>query len=438
MLRRYTCSWEKTKQQLQHYRRRTPEISPLYQIVYHSRDDLSVQWELRFQHQYGCLRDEVLKTLDEYLNCGILAHGAARVYCDGCKHSLLIAFSCKRRGVCPSCGAKRAVKFAEHIYSEVLEDVPHRHTVFTIPKRLRVFFKYDRKLNTILFLAAWSALSQLLGTDERELGAIFTVQTAGEALNYHPHLHGLLADGYWREGIFTRFAEIDLEALTQAFGERVLAQLHKRELLTDDVVAQILSQDHTGFGVWMGDPLHDKESEQFVARYIERAPLSLEKLFIQDNSVAYGTKDGTAHEFDALEFLAELSCHIPKTYESITRYYGRYSSRRRGERAKLAARSTKETESEPESDYRNEFRKSAWAACIKRIYEIDPLECPKCQSQMRIVAFIQDEHSIKDIMRAEGLPDFRAPPAIPKFIDNSQDTYELSSCDSFEPLPDDF
>ena len=59
---------------------------------------------------------------------------------------------------------------------------------------------------------------------------------------------------------------------------------------------------------------------------------------------------------------------------------------------------------------------------------------------MRIVAFIQHEHSIKDIMRAEGLPDFRAPPAIPKFIDTStlQDTYELSSCDSFEASPDDF
>jgi NADP-dependent 3-hydroxy acid dehydrogenase YdfG len=81
--------------------------------------------------------------------------------------------------------------------------------------------------------------------------------------------------------------------------------------------------------------------------------------------------------------------------------------------------------------FRSEFRKSAWAACIKRIYEIDPLECPKCKAQMRIIAFIQDEHSIKDIMRAEGLPDFRAPPAIPKFIDTSQDTYELSSCDSF-------
>ena len=208
MLRRYT--WEKAKDKLQHYRRRIPETSPLYQIVYHSRDDLQFQWEARFQHQYGCLRDEVLKTLDEYLNCGILAHGAARVYCDGCKHSLLIAFSCKRRGVCPSCGAKRAVKFAEHIYSEVIEDVPHRHTVFTIPKRLRVFFKYDRKLNTILFRAAWGALSQVLGINERELAAIFTGQTTGEALNYHPHLHGLLADGYWKDGVFTRFAEVDL------------------------------------------------------------------------------------------------------------------------------------------------------------------------------------------------------------------------------------
>jgi hypothetical protein len=110
MLRRYT--WEKAKEKLQHYRRRTPEASVLYQIVHHSRDDLQFQWEERFQHQYGCLRDEVLKTFDEYLNlarrrlaeggCGILAHGAARVYCDGCKH----------RGICPSCGAKRAVKFA--------------------------------------------------------------------------------------------------------------------------------------------------------------------------------------------------------------------------------------------------------------------------------------------------------------------------------------
>jgi hypothetical protein len=82
------------------------------------------------------------------------------------------------------------VKFAEHIYSNVIEDVPHRHTVFTVPKRLRSYFMYDRSLNSILFRAAWGALSEVLGVDERELAAIFTVQPAGEALNFHPHLHG--------------------------------------------------------------------------------------------------------------------------------------------------------------------------------------------------------------------------------------------------------
>ena len=156
----YRCAhWEKSKERLQHYRRREPERSTLYQLVYHGRYELARVWKERFQPDYGVLRDEVLNTLDEYLNCGILAHGATRVYCDTCKHSLLVAFSCKRRGVCPSCSAKRAVKFAEHLHENVLEDVPNRHVVFTIPKRLRGYFRYDRKLNTVLFQAAWGSQS---------------------------------------------------------------------------------------------------------------------------------------------------------------------------------------------------------------------------------------------------------------------------------------
>ena len=115
----------------------------------------------------------------------------------------------------------------------------------------------------------------MLGIDEREFAAIFTVQTAGEELNFHPHLHGIVPDGYWKDGVSTRFSELDLKAIEEAFAKRVLAQLHKRELISDDDVAQILSQDHTGFGVWMGDPFHNRESEKVVARYIERAPLSL-------------------------------------------------------------------------------------------------------------------------------------------------------------------
>ena len=62
----------------------------------------------------------------------------------------------------------------------------------------------------------------------------------------------------------------------------------------------------------------------------------------------------------------------------------------------------------------------------------------KCKAQMRIISFIQDEHSIKDIMKAQGIPDFQAPPPIPKFIDAVEAIDELPSYDSFEPSPDDF
>jgi hypothetical protein len=55
-----------------------------------------------------------------------------------------------------------------------------------------------------------------------------------------------------------------------------------------------------------------------------------------------------------------------------------------------------------------------------------------------MIAFIQDSHSIKDIMKAQGIPDFQAPLPIPKFIDASYAIDELPSDDAFEPSPDDF
>ena len=301
--------WESCKDKLQHYQRRKPEQSVLYQLVFHGRDELPRVWSERFQQTYGVLRDEVLECFDAYLNCGILEHGAARVYCDSCKHSMLVAFSCKKRGVCPSCGAKRAVKFAEHLYEEIIKDTPSRHVVFTIPKRLRAYLRYDRSLGSILFKSAWGAINEVLGgTGEETPAAVLTLQTAGEAVNFHPHLHGVLADGlFLPDGSFMPFAEIDQVKLTQSFGEQVLASLHARELITDDVVSQILSQEHTGFSVWLGESFKDADSSRFVARYIEHGPVSLEKLSVQDDIVTYTTVDGRAHEFDVLEFLALLS-----------------------------------------------------------------------------------------------------------------------------------
>ena len=326
-------SWEKARSEVKHYRRREPEKTALYGIVSQYRDYLPMVWQDRFQSTYGALRNEVLEALDSYLNCGLLCHGAARAYCDTCKHSILIAFSCKKRGICPSCTSKRAVIFAEHLYDEVLEEVEHRHIVFSLPKRVRAYFRYDRNLNNIIFNSAWCSIREHLG-NQGSPACVLTLQTAGEALNFNPHLHGAIANGvFLPDGTFRNFDNINLHAITETFQNLVLSSLHKLELIDDGAIDQILSQEHTGFSVWLGEPFHDSDSKKFVARYIERGPISLQKLSIQDDIITYSTKDGTAHEFDPLEFLALITSHIPQKYESITRYYGHYSSRLRGKRA---------------------------------------------------------------------------------------------------------
>lgn len=152
-------TWEQSRRKLIGYARRTPEETILYRTIYHHGQEFEYQWAELFQPNYGALRREVLHAFDEYLNCGILAHGCARAYCKNCKHSSLIAFSCKRRGLCPSCDTKRGLIFAEHLDQNLLLALPHRHLVFTLPKRLRIYFKFNRRLCKYLYTAAWDAWS---------------------------------------------------------------------------------------------------------------------------------------------------------------------------------------------------------------------------------------------------------------------------------------
>jgi len=56
---------------------------------------------------------------------------------------------------CPSCHQKRVVEFGEWLCVDVLKKVPLRHFVFGIPKILRRYFLYDRKLLADLSRSAW-------------------------------------------------------------------------------------------------------------------------------------------------------------------------------------------------------------------------------------------------------------------------------------------
>ena len=77
---------------------------------------------------------QVLHALKRFFGCGNPMNGFARIRCPDCGHERLLVFSCKCRGSCPSCQARRAEEWAAWVVEERLAAVPHHHVVFTLPK----------------------------------------------------------------------------------------------------------------------------------------------------------------------------------------------------------------------------------------------------------------------------------------------------------------
>ena len=89
---------------------------------------------------------------------------------------------------------------------------------------------------------------------------------------------------------------------------------------------------------------------------------------------------------------------------ALRRYYGFYSNAARGKRRKAAAPAelsspgeVPEGEAAPESADRAALRRR-WAEMIRRVYEVDPLVCPRCGGEMRVVGLITQPAVIKRIL----------------------------------------
>jgi len=141
-----------------------------------------------------------------------------------------------------------------------------------------------------------------------------------------------------------------------------------------------------------------------LARYIIRASFSQERMTYvrQQATVIYESKDGKSKKtFSALEWLAAMCSHVPDKGEQMVRYYGYYSNVCRGKRQEAGQEASIPCILEPDEGLKA-YRKN-WAGLIQRIYEVDPLTCPKCQGPMRIISFIQDQEVMEKILKHLGL-----------------------------------
>ena len=104
-----------------HYERHRPERTTLYRLVQQHAASFIAHTEA----STGCELPSFIKDeFDAFLECGILAHGFLRLRCGQCGHDKLVAFRCKRRGFCPSCGARRMDQTVVRLVDRVFRQLP--------------------------------------------------------------------------------------------------------------------------------------------------------------------------------------------------------------------------------------------------------------------------------------------------------------------------
>ncbi|MFP4053484.1 MAG: transposase zinc-binding domain-containing protein, partial [Phycisphaerae bacterium] len=321
------------------YRPRQPLESDFHRLVREHFDTFHAVYAERYARKFGHWRPVYDKAVRYFLKCGDLQHGFARVRCPDCRHEFFVAFSCKQRCICPSCSQKRTLLFGMHVADDVCLNVPHRQFVWTVPKRLRIFFRYHRDLLQQLPALAWQSILQtcraLLGEDAVP-GGVLAIQTFGSLMHFHPHIHGLVTDGaFTPDGCFHPIPVNLTDApFRRIWEDNVFRLLLDAGRIDHTVVSQIRSWRHSGFSVdrFVRIPAGDRDGLERLAQYMARSPFSLTRLLriTKTGQVIYHAEKHRPHRFpdpaaddlfggvarnyqvfDPLDFLAELTQHIP-------------------------------------------------------------------------------------------------------------------------------
>jgi Putative transposase/Transposase zinc-binding domain len=210
----------------------------------------------------------VERELYDYLQCGILAHGFLRLGCETCHKELLLAFSCKRRGFCPSCAGRRMAQTAAHLVERVIPWVPMRQWVVSVPVPLRYWMAASQELTAQLHTIIRTTIGQYKAVTrdcERaniQPGSVTFIQRFGSAINLNLHFHCVFLEGVYldrtAQGLKPRFlkgeppSDADITAVVQKISRRVIRKLWQFGYLEAGIVAAVA----TGY-----DPLVDDAPE---------------------------------------------------------------------------------------------------------------------------------------------------------------------------------
>jgi hypothetical protein len=297
------------------YNPRHPERTLLYQTVaehYQTWLQLASAGQFDGQGDHHSPKPYVRQAFAKYLECGIFAHGFVRARCGDCGHDFLVAFSCKGRGVCPSCTTRRMAQTAAHLTDHVIPRLPVRQWVLSVPKRLRYFMQRDSAVLSMVLRIFLRVIEQTLRANSPgaanadraalHIGAIAFIHRFGSSLNEHVHFHVCVVDGVFEEVagegdaddeahaqarstsfIFHPATGVDADAVDEAqasLRRRILRAFVGRGLLEGFEAKEMLAYRHSGFSVDTSVCIaaQDRAGLERLLRYCARPPFAMERL----------------------------------------------------------------------------------------------------------------------------------------------------------------
>lgn len=314
------------------YVRHRPECTLLYQLVQEYYPAL----KRHLAEQGRGLPGYVEQEFEDYLRCGRLVHGFLRVRCESCHAEHLVAFSCKRRGFCPSCGARRMAESAALLVDEILPEQSMRQWVLIFPYPLRFLFAARPgvmgQVLGIVYRCIATHLIKKAGFSRKRAhtGAVTLIQRFGSALNLNIHFHMLFLDGVYVDcpDGSTRFRWVkaptsqELTQLAHTIAHRVSRFLERQGWLTRDA----------GNSYFTGEAVDDDPMTQLLGHSVTyriavgpqagRKVFTLQTLPVCDPEDRLGDTVGQVSGF-SLHAGVAAKAHERKKLERLCRYIAR-------------------------------------------------------------------------------------------------------------------
>ncbi|MEK7857672.1 MAG: transposase [Elusimicrobiota bacterium] len=385
-----------------------------------------------------------------FLECGIMRFGAVRYRCEDCREDLFVAFSCKRRGLCPSCDAKRATIAVCNATERLLPAASYRQWVLVVPKRLRFFMNLRPDLPGELsgILAREIELFIKRRSGDGDASQLHFIQRAGSTLNRHVHVHAVASDGAFleRRGALGKKSlgfrwtggpnEDQVKRITEAIRRKVLSRFVKLKVLPEEVAREMLAWEHSGFSLHTKVKIgpQDREGLARLLDYCARPSLSEKRVSYRPKQglVVYRAekrKGETASlALTPVEFMRRWALLMPPPRKNLLRYYGALGPKS-PLRPLLVASASKGASAARLKKKKEGIKQvvgaklGSWAACLARVFEIDPLECRKCGKRMIPVAVIMDNDELVRLLTYLRLPTNlpKTKPATEKLIEIFED-----------------